>query len=156
MKKIIIFAAVVLVLFGGIVFLTKYQQNQAAKDNPYGKKELHPETIKQLDDPNYSNLILPDELDKKLKNGEDLFVYFYSPTCSHCKATTPLLMPLAKEKDVDIKQFNLLEFEKEGAPYQIEWTPTLIYFKNGVEQERLVGGQPEEALAQFLDKYKDK
>ncbi|OCA87435.1 thioredoxin family protein [Pseudobacillus wudalianchiensis] len=156
MKKIIIFAAIILILFAAIVFLTKYQQNEASKDNPYGKKELHPETIKQLDDPNYSNLILPDDLKKKLEDGEDLFVYFYSPTCPHCQNTTPVLMPLAKEKNAEIHQFNLLEFEDGWDDYQIQSTPTLVYFKNGVEQERLVGSQPKETFDQFIETHKEK
>ncbi|KAB7704899.1 thioredoxin fold domain-containing protein [Bacillus aerolatus] len=154
MKKIIIFAALILLVFAAIVFLTKYQQNEASKDNPYGKKELHPETIKQLDDPNYSNLILPNELEEKLKNGEDAFVYFYSPTCPHCQKTTPVLMPVAKDKNVDVKQFNLLEFEDGWNEYQIESTPTLVYFKNGVEQERLVGSHPKENFEHFLEAHK--
>ncbi|MFK2825895.1 thioredoxin family protein [Bacillus sp. B190/17] len=155
MKKIIIFGAIVLAIFGAITFLTKYQQNEAAKDNPYGKDELHPETIKQLNDPNYSSLILPDELEKKLENSEDMFVYFYSPTCPHCQATTPVLMPAAKDKNVVIHQFNLLEFEDGWNDYHIESTPTLVYFKDGVEQQRLVGSQPKEKLEQFLEVNKE-
>lgn len=155
MKKIIIFAAIILLIFAAIVFLTKYQQNEASKDSPYGNKKLHPETIKQLDDPNYSNIILPDELNKKLEDGEDLFVYFYSPTCPHCQTTTPVLMPVAEEKNVHINQFNLLEFEDGWDNYQIDSTPTLTYFKNGVEQERLVGSQPKEKFEQFIEAHKE-
>ncbi|KKB35655.1 thioredoxin family protein [Bacillus thermotolerans] len=155
MKKILIFAAIILVLFGGIVFLTNYQQDQASEGNPYGKDELHPETIKQLDDPNYSNLILPDELKESLQNSEDMFVYFYSPTCPHCQQTTPVLMPLAEEENVDVKQFNLLEFEDGWTDYQIESTPTLVYYENGVEQERIVGSQPEENFEAFFQAHKE-
>ncbi|PAQ14323.1 thiol reductase thioredoxin [Bacillaceae bacterium SAOS 7] len=151
MKKVIIFSSIILILFGGIVFLTKYQQKEASKDNPYGKDELHPETVKQLDDPNYQNLIMPDELEKQLADGEDMTVYFFSPTCPHCVATTPVLMPLADEQGVDIKQYNVLEFEQGWNDFAIERTPTLIHFENGKEKARLVGGYPKEAYKQFFD-----
>ncbi|WP_203364111.1 thioredoxin family protein [Bacillus sp. REN10] len=150
MKKVIIFSSIILILFGGIVFLTKYQQNEASKDNPYGKDDLHPETIKQLDDPNYQNLIMPDELEKKLADGEDVTVYFFSPTCSHCVATTPILMPLAKEQKVDVKQYNVLEFEQGWDEFAIEATPTLIHFENGKEKARLEGSHSKAEYKQFF------
>ncbi|MBM7647658.1 thiol-disulfide isomerase/thioredoxin [Bacillus ectoiniformans] len=152
MKKIIIFSAVIIGLFAAIIFVTQYQQKEASKDNPYGKEKLHPETTKDLKDPNYQNIILPDELEKKLEAGEDVTVYFYSPTCPHCKETTPVLMPLAKENNVEIMQYNLLEFEQGWDQYQIEYTPTLIHFEKGTEKDRLVGGQPESEFESFFEK----
>lgn len=109
--------------------------------------------MKQLDDPHYQNLIMPDQLQKKLEEGEDVTVYFYSPTCPHCAETTPKLMPLAKEQNVDIQQFNLLEFEDGWNEYQIEYTPTLVHFENGKEKARIVGGQPPEKYKQFFKEH---
>jgi thiol-disulfide isomerase/thioredoxin len=150
LKKVIIFLAVVIVLFAAIFFITKYQQNQKAKNNPYGKADLHPETVDQLDDPNYQNIILPNELKKKLDHKESLVVYFYSPICPHCKKTTPILMSLAKNMKVHIYQYNLLEFEQGWDDYHIQYTPTLVYFENGKEKARLVGEQPKEKFQSFL------
>ncbi|OZI10575.1 thiol reductase thioredoxin [Bacillaceae bacterium SAS-127] len=150
MKKVIIFSSIILILFGGIVFLTKSQQKEASKENPYGKDDLHPETVKQLDDPNYQNLIMPDELEKKLADGEDVTVYFFSPLCQHCVATTPILMPLADEQGVDIKQYNVWEFEQAWDEFALEYTPTLIHFENGKEKARVTGGASEEIYTQFF------
>ncbi len=58
---------------------------QKAEGNPFGKEELHPATIDLLDDPNYQNIILPDELREALNNKETITVYFYSSTCEFCK-----------------------------------------------------------------------
>ncbi|MDZ5473950.1 thioredoxin family protein [Bacillus sp. 31A1R] len=139
MKKVAIFLAIIIALFVGVSFLTKMQNEEKVADNPYGKDTLHPETVKLLDDPNYQNLILPDELDKRLENGEDLTVYFYASTCPHCQRTTPILAPLAEEMGVDVVQFNLLEFENGWDKYLIESTPTLVQFKGGKETARIVG-----------------
>ncbi len=38
-------------------------------------------------------------------------------------------MPLAKEMGIDLKQFNLLEFEEGWDEYHIEATPTIVRFK---------------------------
>lgn len=155
MKKILIFGALILVLFGSLSFITIYQNKQAAAGNVYGKSELNPATIEQLDDPNYQNIILPEELETKLENKEDTFVYFFSPTCVHCKATTPILMPVAEDVDVEIEQFNLLEFDDGWNRYGIEATPTLVHFKDGKEVDRTEGANTEDYFRNLLNEWKN-
>ncbi|WP_273836458.1 thioredoxin family protein [Guptibacillus sedimenti] len=154
MKKAIIFLGIIIVLFGALAFVTNYSNSEKAEGNPYGKDSLDPATIDQLDDPLYQNQILPDELDKKLSNEDDAFVYFYSPTCIHCKNTSPILVPLAEDMDIDLKKYNVLEFEQGWNDYQIESTPTLIRFKDGKEVERIVGTQTEETFKQWIEQNK--
>ncbi|ASK60853.1 thiol reductase thioredoxin [Virgibacillus phasianinus] len=151
-KKMLIFIVVLIVLFAALYFVVDYKNKQAVdeNDNPYGKSDLHQATIDQLDDPNYQNQILPDELDKKLENGKSLTVYFYDPTCPHCQRTTPILVPLTEELGVDVKKLNVLEFEDAWNKYSIEGTPTLIHFENGKEATRISGGQTEEQLRAFF------
>ena len=135
MKKVIIFVAVVVVLFATIAYLSNKQQTEKTSgNNPYGKDELHPATADQLKDPLYQNIITPTELDEKLKKEESVTVYYFSPICSHCKVTTPILMPVAEEMDEHIYQYNVLEFEQGWN--EIDATPTLIHYKNGKEIKR--------------------
>lgn len=143
MKKIIIFTAIVVVLFGGLAFVTTTQNKQKAEGNPFGKKTLEPATIKQLEDPNYGNQILPDELETKLENGETMTVYFYASDCVHCQNTTPVIVPMVEEMGLDLKKLNLLEFKDQWSKYGIDSTPTLIHFENGEEASRLVGYHPD-------------
>jgi thioredoxin-like negative regulator of GroEL len=151
LKKIIIFLAVVIGLFAAIAIVTNMQNSQKAEGNKFKKDELHPATVELLDDPNYQNVILPEELEKKLENKEDVTVYFYSSTCPHCKETTPVLAPIAEDMGVDMVQYNVLEFEQGWTDYQIEATPTLVHFKNGEEVDRIVGSQPEEEFRSFFE-----
>lgn len=139
MKKVIIFLVGIIILFGGIAFLTKMQTEQKAEGNPYGKETLHPETVDQLDDPNYQNLIMPDQLEKKLSEDDNVTVYFYSPTCPHCQRTTPVVAPLTEDIGIDLVQYNLLEFEQGWDDYQVAETPTIVQYKNGKETARIVG-----------------
>lgn len=167
MKKLAIYLSIIVVLFGALYLIN--QQSSKAKwgafqDNVYGisPDKLNPETIKLLNDPNYQNIILPDALNKKIKDKEDFFIYYFASTCPHCKRTTPVLAPLAKELGVDVKQFNLEEFKNGWQQYGIQYTPTLVYYKGGKEVERMEGGltedgktgYTEEMFKQFLLKYK--
>ncbi|GLB58719.1 thioredoxin family protein [Cytobacillus sp. NCCP-133] len=152
MKKIIIFLAVIIVLFAAVGILTKMQnEEKVSGNNPYDKDTLHPETVKQLNDPNYQNLILPGELEDKLDRNEDVTVYFYSPTCPHCQRTTPELAPLAKEMNIDLVQFNLLEFEDGWDDYRINETPTIVQYKDGKEVNRITGYQEKAIFKQWFD-----
>ena len=154
MKKAIIFLGIIIVLFGALAFVTNLSNSEKAEGNPYGKDSLDPATVDQLDDPLYQNQILPDELDKTLSNEEDAFVYFYSPTCIHCKNTSPILVPLAEDMDIDLKKYNVLEFEQGWNDYQIESTPTLVRFKDGKEVDRIVGTQTEATFKQWIEQNK--
>lgn len=151
MKKIIIFLVIIIGLFAALFFVNNAQREEKSKGNPYGKSSLHPETVKQLDDPNYQNIITPDELDEIIENGEDATVYFYSPTCPHCVRTTPVVAPLAKEMKVDLLQFNLLEFEKGWNDYGIEETPTIVQYKDGKEVNRIVGYNEEPVFKSWFE-----
>jgi thiol-disulfide isomerase/thioredoxin len=168
MKKLIIYLGIIVALFG-VLFFLNHQSNQALErqygDNPYGKsvRQLNPATVKQLGDPNYQNIIVPKQLEEKIKNKENFFVYFFSPTCPHCEYTTPRLNPIANELNVKLEQFNLLEFPEGWQKYNIQYTPTLVYYREGKEVERMVGGlkEPntsdgysENEFRQFLSKYK--
>ncbi|WP_394136579.1 thioredoxin family protein [Cytobacillus oceanisediminis] len=152
MKKVIIFLAVIIALFAAVGILTKMQnEEKVSEDNPYAKDTLHPETIAQLDDPNYQNIILPGELEEKLNNKEDVTVYFHSPTCPHCQRTTPVVAPLAEDMDIDLVQFNLLEFEDGWDDYGITETPTIVQYKDGKEVKRITGYQEKAVFEQWFN-----
>ncbi|MEY9092792.1 thioredoxin family protein [Paenibacillus sp. RC84] len=147
MKKLAIYLGIIVVLFAAIFVVTKSSNkgNDEAANKLYGvsASKLKPATQKLLEDPNYQNLIKPEELDKRIANKESFFLYYYGADCPHCKVTTPVLVPLQKKLGIDVKQFNLLEFQDGWKKYNIEFTPTLVYYKDGVEVERMVGGVPE-------------
>ncbi|USK34505.1 thioredoxin family protein [Bacillus sp. F19] len=154
MKKLLIFAGIFIVLFGGLALVTNYQQTEKAEGNPYGKDKLNPATVDQLEDPNYQNIILPEEVDEKMDKKEDFVIYYFSPTCEHCKRTTPELMPAAEEAGVEIGQLNLLEFEDGWQQYGIEVTPTLVRYQNGKEVERVEGYNDEAYFKNLLSNWK--
>ncbi|WP_088033298.1 thioredoxin family protein [Evansella clarkii] len=150
MKKLIIFAVIIVVLFSALALITSAQNKQQSEGNPFGKSTLHPETIKQLDDPNYQNIILPEELYSALKLEEKVTVYFYSPTCEYCNLATPQIVSVAEELGTEVKMFNLLEFEQGWREYEIDGTPTLVHYENGRETARIDGLREREDYESFL------
>ena len=153
-KKVIIIVSSVVVLFIALIFAVNYKNNQALDgDNPYGTTDLDQATIDQLGDPLYENQVLPDDLLEQVNSGESTTVYFYSPTCSFCQQTTPYLVPLSEDMDVDLKKLNLLEFGSEAGPFAIQSTPTVVHYENGEEIARLEGQHQEEQYESFFNQY---
>lgn len=153
MKKLLAIGGVIVVIFILIVVLTNKSNETKLKDNPYDTDQLRNSTIDLIGNKNYNNIILPDELEKKISSGEPVTAYFFSPECGYCMEMTPILMPIAKDMNVNVDQYNLLEYTNQAAPYAIEATPTLIYFKDGEEVGRLVGAHPEENIRTFFAEH---
>lgn len=158
-NKMLIILGIIVVLFAALYFVVDYKNKQTIEkhDNPYGKSQLAQETIDQLDDPLYQNQIIPSDLDKKLEKKEDVVVYFYSPTCPHCKKATPQIVPIAEKMGIDMKKVNLLEFSDDTywKRYFIQSTPTLVQYKDGVEEARIEGsGHSDAEYKAFFNQFK--
>lgn len=153
MKKLLAIGGVIVIIFILIIVLVNKSNETKLKDNPYDTDELRDSTINLIGNKNYSNIILPAELEKKISSGDAVTAYFFSPECGYCLEMTPVLMPIADDMDVHVEQYNLLEYTKEAAAYNIEATPTLIYFKDGVEVNRMVGAQSESSIRSFFSEY---
>ncbi|MBU0906246.1 MAG: thioredoxin family protein [Firmicutes bacterium] len=151
MKKLLIIGGAIAAVFILLIVLTNMSNDKKLAGNPYGTEDLKQETIDQLDDENYQNIILPDDLKAKVESGEPVTAYFFSPTCPHCKAMTPVLMPIVEEKDVDVVQYNVYEFDQGWDDYRLEATPTMIHFEDGQEVSRMVGNQPKENIEAFFN-----
>lgn len=153
-SKMLMIIGAVVILIGALYFVNNYKNEKAlsSANNPYKKEDLHQETIDQLDDPLYGNIIVPEDLDQMLEDKEDVTVYYYSPTCVYCQKTTPVVVPLTEELDIDMKKMNLLEFDKKD-DYDIEGTPTIVHYEEGEEVARISGERPEEDFREFFETY---
>lgn len=152
MKKLLAIGGIIVVIFALIVVLSKQSNKENLKDNPYGTENLKQSTIDLLGNENYNNIILPEDLEKKIAAGDEVTAYFFSPECGYCMEMTPVLMPIANELNEEIYQFNVLEFNKQAEPYNIKSTPTLVHYKDGMEVGRIEGAHPEENIRLFFEK----
>jgi thioredoxin 1 len=90
-----------------------------------------------------------------LESDKPVLVDFWAEWCGPCRMIAPTIDALAEEfngravvakMDVD-KNMNVPQ------QYGIRGIPTLILFKNGQEQERIIGAVSREAIAKVIEKY---
>jgi thiol-disulfide isomerase/thioredoxin len=66
-------------------------------------------------------------------------VMFGAPTCSACKKTTDIVVPLLEQAHTDV-EFYFLDgdkFSKIADLFEIEYYPTFIYFEGGEEKRKI-------------------
>lgn len=83
-----------------------------------------------------------------LKSGKPVLVDFYADWCGPCNAMAPVIEELAKELEGKVKvgKINVDENPDIAVEYNVMSIPTLIVFKNGKEEKRLVGLRNKEEL----------
>lgn len=80
-------------------------------------------------------------------------VDFYADWCGPCKMMTPILEELNSEmEDVEFVKVDTSESTVTPTKFGIRSIPTLVFIKNGVEIERLVGAMPKPALKDVVEK----
>lgn len=137
-RKMLIFTAVIVVLFVALYFVTSMKDTTETDGNSSETEEQN--TSDASKDSFYQNQIAPDELDDELDEDGDAFVYYYQPDCPHCQSVSPILIPMAEEEyDIDMKEFDLKEYDYKWNTYDIESTPTLVYYQDGEEVDRVNG-----------------
>lgn len=100
-------------------------------------------TIKESD---YKKLVI--------ESNKPVLIDFYADWCGPCKKMSSVLDTLAEEyKDkADIYKINADECENLTAELNVISLPTIVFFKNGKETERLMGLQSIEKIRNILNK----
>ena len=99
-------------------------------------------------------VVVTNENFESLKNGSQPFVVdFWAEWCGPCKMLSPIIAQLAEEYDgkIVVGKCNVEEAEDVAAEMGIRNIPTLIFFKNGQEVDRVVGAQSKTALQSKFD-----
>jgi thioredoxin 1 len=88
-----------------------------------------------------------------LKAGVPVLVDFYADWCGPCQMIMPMIEELAGDYEGKAKVVKLdVDASQETAQkFGVMSIPTLLFFKDGEEVERLTGGLPKDALAEKLD-----
>ena len=83
-----------------------------------------------------------------LKSEKPVLVDFYADWRGPCNAMAPVIEELAKELEGKVKvgKINVDENPDIAVEYNVMSIPTLIVFKNGKEEKRLVGLRNKEEL----------
>ncbi len=94
-------------------------------------------------------------LEEKVLKKEGLVILdFYSDTCLACRRIAPLLAKTEEDHaGVYVGKVSINYEEELAKQYQITSAPTLVFLKNGTEQERTVGLVSKGQLEEIINKY---
>ena len=93
--------------------------------------------------------------DETLKANKVVLVDFWANWCGPCRALAPTIEELAKEYNgkILVAKLDVDENSATAERFQVFSIPTMIFFKDGKEVDRLVGLCPKNRIAESLQKH---
>lgn len=90
-----------------------------------------------------------------LKSERPVLVDFWAQWCAPCRMLAPTVEAVAEKYagSATVVKLNVDDNPAVSQRYGIKGIPTLILFKNGKEEERVVGATSKEAIARMIDKH---
>lgn len=90
-----------------------------------------------------------------LGSDKPVLVDFWAEWCGPCRMIAPTVEAIAEEYQGKAGVYKMNVDENMNVPqqYGIRGIPTLILFKGGQEQERIVGAVTREAITRVIEKY---
>lgn len=90
-----------------------------------------------------------DNFDETIKSGNYL-VDFYAEWCGPCKMMGPVLESI--DDKINIIKVDVDKFPKLAEKYRVMSIPNIIFFKDGIKKDELVGFRDEDELLEIIDK----
>jgi len=90
-----------------------------------------------------------------LKADKPVLVDFWAEWCAPCRMLAPTVEAVAEKYagNARVVKLNVDQNPSVSQRFGIKGIPTLILFKNGKEEERVVGATSEQAISRMLDKH---
>src|SRR5918911_3419665 len=90
-----------------------------------------------------------------LKSDRPVLVDFWAAWCAPCRMLAPTVDAVAEKyaQSARVVKLNVDDNPAVSQRYGIKGIPTLILFKNGKEEERVVGATSKEAISRMIDKH---
>ena len=105
------------------------------------------EHVKETSDGTFENDVL--------KSDRPVLVDFWAAWCAPCRMLAPTVEAVAEKyaSSARVVKLNVDDNPSVSQRFGIKGIPTLILFKNGKEEERVVGATSEQAISRMLDKH---
>ena len=90
-----------------------------------------------------------------LQSDKPVLVDFWAAWCAPCRMLAPTVDAVAEKYSANARVVKLNVDDNPGISqrYGIKGIPTLILFKGGKEEERVVGATSKEAISKMIDKH---
>ena len=90
-----------------------------------------------------------------LQSDKPVLVDFWAAWCAPCRMLAPTVDAVAEKYagNANVVKLNVDENPSVSQRYGIKGIPTLILFKNGKEEERVVGATSKEAISRMIEKH---
>ncbi|MBW2406316.1 MAG: thioredoxin [Deltaproteobacteria bacterium] len=90
-----------------------------------------------------------------LQSDKPVLVDFWAPWCGPCRAIAPIVEELAKDHGHKVKftKCNVDENPTTPTKYGIKSIPTLIFFKDGEIQDKVIGIVAKSRLEEMISKF---
>lgn len=75
--------------------------------------------------------VTPEKLAGMIEDGEDFYVYFYSPTCKDCLKSEPKLAQAVKNLSVNMVKLDVQRYEQVRQELQVPGTPSIFFYQDG-------------------------
>ncbi|MHC2995684.1 MAG: thioredoxin [Candidatus Atribacteria bacterium] len=88
-----------------------------------------------------------------LESSIPVLVDLWAPWCMPCRMISPIVEEIGNDNQGKLKvcKLNTDENQNIAAQYGIQGIPTLLFFKDGQEVDRIVGVTPKPIIQQKLD-----
>ena len=93
---------------------------------------------------------LPGAHGRRIKKGDKVLLYFYSPSCRACKAITPVVKSLQKKRK-DIFSINITKDMDTARKLSVMGTPSFVVVEDGVIKEYLAGALGEQRILELIE-----
>jgi thioredoxin 1 len=102
-------------------------------------------SMKEFTDGNWKSEVLDSQI--------PVVVDFWAPWCGPCRSLSPVIEKLAGEYEGKVKVGKMNTDENQETPSSLRITaiPTVLFFQNGREVDRLVGVNSENKFKERLD-----
>lgn len=105
------------------------------------------EHVREINDDSFEREVLQSE--------QPVLVDFWAVWCAPCRMMSPTVEAVAAEYEgsARVVKLNVDDNPASAQRYGIKGIPTMILFRNGREEERVVGGTSKDALSRLLGKH---
>lgn len=93
-----------------------------------------------------------DNYNTETKQSGVIIVDFWASWCGPCRIMNPILEELESECQIKVYKVNVDEQQHLASQHQIQSIPTILVYKDGIEQGEIVGAMPLTQLKEYINK----